>query len=309
MSKTSALTKFLDRFWYLKQAWAIFKTKYIDLAVLELLSGALLLIIVLIIAMTIAQLFYGFDGFYLDKITLASAENWLVSVRNMHSATFWQLRFSAPVLLAIGLLTPYSSFRTIAFLVVVDSKREEYRSKLKTLLRDNFWALTVASLVSGLITLAGLTLFVLPGVWLTVGFVFLPYFIVLGKLPLWPAIAASIKHLYKSFQLILGLIVLYILFNGLSDLVFEPDSIAITILNGIASWIISSFMALSILIIYRHFTESKDGKSITDTNSNRLIKWSQAFAILGVVVVLVATVAINLATQIVFNTDFIDTLR
>ncbi len=312
MSKTQNLTKFLDRFWYLKQAWAIFKTKYLELAALELLSWVVLLIIA-VVALVISAWFLG--GLDLINVSVDSLKNWpsnlrfdsiehwLISVRNTHSATFWQFSYSVPLLLTLGLMMLYSSLRTIALLVVIESNSKEYWSKFKTLLRHNFWPLTLASLVSGLIILAGSTLFIVPGVWLALSFIFLPYFIVLGKLALWPSIVASTRQLKRSFGTMVGLIVIFTVFSSLVDAIFKSNSSML--LNALASWISSSILMLSFLSIYRQSTESKADQDLIIVKSDPWIKWAKALAILGVVVLLGVTVLINLGTEIIFNTDYI----
>lgn len=313
MSKTQNLTKFLDRFWYLKQAWAIFKTKYLALAVLELLSWILLLIITLLVLFMSTWLPDGLDLIDLTKIDLDgfgirlnsidSVKDWLITVRNTHSATFWQLLLSLPVLLTLGLMTLYSSLRTIAFLTIVESKTNEYWSEFKTLLRHSFWPLTLASLVSGLIILAGLVLLIVPGVWLAWSFMFLPYFIVLGKLALWPSIVASTRQLKKSFGSTIELLVVYGVFSSLFDASFQSSSSIL--LDALASWISSSILMLSFLSIYRQSTESKADQDLIVIKSDPWIKWAKALAILGVVVLLGVTVLLNLGTEIIFNTDYI----
>lgn len=315
MSKTPNLTNFLDRFWYLKQAWAIFKTKYLALAVLELLSWAVLVIIIIsVVAIStwflnqVGIINSSFDALGLspDSLTLDSVKHWLISVRNTHSASFWQFSYSLPFLLIFGLLTLFSSMYSIAFLTIVESKTNDYWAEFKTSLRHSFWPLTLASLVSGLIIQAGLTLFIIPGLWLVVSFIFLPYFIVLAKLTLWPSIVASIRQLKRSFWTVVQLIIVFSVFSSLvDDIVKSNPSVLSMLLNALASWISSALLMLSFLSIYRQSVESKADQDLITIKSDPWIKWAKALAILGVIALLGVTVLLNLGTEIIFNTDYI----
>ncbi|TSC66135.1 MAG: hypothetical protein CEO22_213 [Candidatus Berkelbacteria bacterium Gr01-1014_85] len=317
MSKTSALTKFLDRFWYLKQAWAIFKTKYLDLAALEVLTWVVMLLITLVVIAMSGWLLNGLDildltkvdinGFGLRLNSIDSAKDWLITVRNTHSATYWQLLLSVPVLLTLGLITFYTSVRTIALLVVIESNRNQYWSKFKTLLSQSFWPLVLASFVSGLIVLAGLTLFIVPGVWLALSFMFLPYFIVLGKLAVWPSIVASTRQLKRSFRTVVELMAVYFMFGSLVDSIFQPNSSSnlSMLLNALTSWILSLILMLSLLSIYRQSAESKTDEDLIVIKADSWIKWAKALTIIGVIVLLGITVLINFGTDLIFNTDYI----
>jgi len=82
----------------------------------------------------------------------------------------------------------------------------------------HFAAFFLFTIVSGILIFLGFLALILPGIYLSVGYVFAPFYIIFGKMDFWLAMETSRKLVHREWFSIFGFLIVLVLLNVLGFL-------------------------------------------------------------------------------------------
>ncbi len=164
-----------------------------------------------------------------------------------------------------------------------------------------FWRLISVSLLVAFATVGAFAMFIIPGVWLMVGFIFANYALVLEEKHGFDALLQSREYVRGYWWAMFGRLILIVLAFGITAIVVN---ITFTLIGGriggaIASTIITLVMA-PLLIAY-YYTMYRNIIAVKQHAAGDAPKGSKAFIVVaqavGILVVIAAAIGVGLAMK------------
>jgi len=84
----------------------------------------------------------------------------------------------------------------------------------------HFAGLVLFTLIAGILIFLGFIALILPGIYLSVGYIFTPFYIVFARMNFWDAMESSRKLVHREWFSIFGFIIVLVLINFLGLLAF-----------------------------------------------------------------------------------------
>ncbi len=162
------------------------------------------------------------------------------------SVVGWLTFSIVPVLgtiLASALLTPlYAGFLLVAFRII-DGESDDFMAFFKG--HEQFTPIFLLGLVSNTLTTAGYFFLFVPGVYLSIAWIFGLPLVLTGRRDFWPALTTSMKVVNRNFVGVLGLAVLLMIMN-----------VAGMLLLGVGLLMTIPFSACAVAVAYRDVFEA-----------------------------------------------------